>query len=110
MPDMSSLAQMMGQQPNGAPQASNNDGPGEATNASAQQGSIPQMPPGFNAGALAALKNDPAILAKRNDPAIAAFLDDLDQNGPEAAMRHMSNPVVMEVLMKLMNRSTSGEK
>jgi small glutamine-rich tetratricopeptide repeat-containing protein alpha len=49
-------------------------------------------------------RNSPEVLAARNDPDLQDFFNDVDREGPSAAMRHMSNPKVSQLLQSIMGR------
>lgn len=48
--------------------------------------------------------NSPEVLAARSDPDLQEFFHDVDTQGPSAAMRHMSNPKVSQMLQSIMSR------
>ncbi|KAF1792618.1 hypothetical protein GQ600_12501 [Phytophthora cactorum] len=45
-----------------------------------------------------------ALIAARSDPELAGFFRDVDSEGPSAAMRHMSNPKVSQLMQNVMSR------
>jgi hypothetical protein len=50
------------------------------------------------------LMNSPEMMAARSDPELQDFFRDMDAEGPSAAMRHMSNPKVSQLMQNLMSR------
>lgn len=48
------------------------------------------------------LMNSPQLAAARSDPDLRDFFNDVDTQGPSAAMRHMSNPKVSQLLQSVM--------
>ncbi|KAF1317455.1 Tpr repeat-containing protein, partial [Globisporangium splendens] len=50
------------------------------------------------------LMNSPELMAARSDPDLQDFFRDVDSEGPSAAMRHMSNPKVSQLLQNVMSR------
>lgn len=53
---------------------------------------------------MSGLMNSPELLAARSDPDLQEFFRDVDTQGPSAAMRHMSNPKVSQLLQNVMSR------
>jgi small glutamine-rich tetratricopeptide repeat-containing protein alpha len=60
-------------------------------------GGMPDM-----AGMANAFRNSPELMAARSDPDLQDFFRDVDQEGPSAAMRHMSNPKVSQLIQNAM--------
>lgn len=63
--------------------------------------------PGAGAGGMpdvSGLMNSPEMMAARSDPELQDFFRDMDSEGPSAAMRHMSNPKVSQLMQSLMSR------
>lgn len=52
---------------------------------------------------LSGLMNSPELAAARTDPDLQDFFRDVDSEGPSAAMRHMSNPKVSQLLQSVMS-------
>ncbi|KAI9906353.1 hypothetical protein PsorP6_016390 [Peronosclerospora sorghi] len=53
---------------------------------------------------LSGLMNSPELVAARSDPDLADFFRDIDNDGPSAAVRHMSNPKVSQLVQNVMSR------
>ncbi|CAI5734930.1 unnamed protein product [Hyaloperonospora brassicae] len=53
---------------------------------------------------MSSLMNSPELVAARSDPDLADFFRDVDSEGPSAAMRHMSNPKVSRLVQNMMPR------
>jgi small glutamine-rich tetratricopeptide repeat-containing protein alpha len=53
------------------------------------------------------LRNSPELAVLRTDPELAPFFRDIETGGMSAAMRHMSNPAIMQKLMKAMQSMNS---
>ncbi|KAG1684796.1 hypothetical protein DVH05_009403 [Phytophthora capsici] len=53
---------------------------------------------------MSGLMNSPELMAARSDPDLADFFRDVDSEGPSAAMRHMSNPKVSQLMQNVMSR------
>lgn len=49
------------------------------------------------------LMNSPELAAARSDPDLQDFFRDVDSEGPSAAMRHMSNPKVSQLVQSMMS-------
>lgn len=49
------------------------------------------------------LMNSPELAAARSDPDLQDFFRDVDSEGPSAAMRHMSNPKVSQLVQNMMS-------
>lgn len=49
------------------------------------------------------LMNSPVVAAARSDPDLREFFQDVDSQGPSAAMRHMSNPKVSQLMQSVMS-------
>lgn len=49
------------------------------------------------------LMNSPVLAAARSDPDLQEFFRDVDTQGPSAAMRHMSNPKVAQLMQSVMS-------
>ncbi|KAG6585129.1 Hsc70 cochaperone [Phytophthora cinnamomi] len=63
--------------------------------------------PGAGAGGMpdmSGLMNSPELVAARSDPDLQDFFRDVDSEGPSAAMRHMSNPKVSQLMQSVMSR------
>ncbi|EEY58285.1 uncharacterized protein PITG_00931 [Phytophthora infestans T30-4] len=52
---------------------------------------------------MSGLMNSPELVAARSDPDLADFFRDVDSEGPSAAMRHMSNPKVSQLMQNVMS-------
>lgn len=87
MQDPSMLSNLMGGLGGGAGAA--------APGAGAGAGGIPDM---------SGLMNSPELVAARSDPDLQDFFRDVDSEGPSAAMRHMSNPKVSQLMQSVMSR------
>ncbi|KAE9049016.1 hypothetical protein PR001_g3601 [Phytophthora rubi] len=62
--------------------------------------------PGAGAGGMpdmSGLMNSPELVAARSDPDLQDFFRDVDSEGPSAAMRHMSNPKVSQLMQSVMS-------
>ncbi|KAL3669765.1 hypothetical protein V7S43_005145 [Phytophthora oleae] len=98
-PQMMQMAQNMMQNPD----AINNlmgglggaGGAGAGAGAGGAGGGMPDM---------SGLMNSPELMAARSDPDLADFFRDVDSEGPSAAMRHMSNPKVSQLMQNVMSR------
>ncbi|GMF20788.1 unnamed protein product [Phytophthora lilii] len=70
-------------------------------------GAAPSAPAG-GAGSgtpdMSGLMNSPELVAARSDPDLQDFFRDVDNEGPSAAMRHMSNPKVSQLMQSVMSR------
>lgn len=66
-----------------------------AAGAGAGSGGMPDM---------SGLMNSPELMAARSDPDLQDFFRDVDAEGPSAAMRHMSNPKVSQLMQSMMSR------
>ncbi|OWZ15253.1 hypothetical protein PHMEG_00011147 [Phytophthora megakarya] len=53
---------------------------------------------------MSGIMNSPELIAARSDPDMADFFRDVDSEGPSAAMRHMSNPKVSQLMQSVMSR------
>ncbi|KAG3206812.1 hypothetical protein PC128_g548 [Phytophthora cactorum] len=70
-------------------------------------GAAPDAAPGGTGGGMPdmnGLMNSPELIAARSDPELAGFFRDVDSEGPSAAMRHMSNPKVSQLMQNVMSR------
>lgn len=70
--------------------------------AGAGAGAPPAPPSGMPD--MSGLMNSPELLAARNDPDLQEFFRDVDTQGPSAAMHHMSNPKVSQLLQNVMSK------
>ncbi|KAF4322722.1 hypothetical protein JM18_002545 [Phytophthora kernoviae] len=53
---------------------------------------------------MSGLMNSPEVMAARSDPDLQDFFRDVDSEGPSAAMRHMSNPKVSQLMQRMMGQ------
>uniref|UniRef100_K3WAR9 STI1 domain-containing protein n=1 Tax=Globisporangium ultimum (strain ATCC 200006 / CBS 805.95 / DAOM BR144) TaxID=431595 RepID=K3WAR9_GLOUD len=97
-PQMMQMAQNMMQNPEMLSSMMNNlggMGGGASPGAGGGAGGMPDM---------SRLMNSPELMAARSDPDLQDFFRDVDSEGPSAAMRHMSNPKVSQLLQNVMSR------
>ncbi|CAI5741749.1 unnamed protein product [Peronospora destructor] len=95
-PQMMQMAQNMMQSPDMLNNLMGGGGGGAASNAAGGAGSgMPDM---------SSLMNCPELVAARSDPDLADFFRDVDSEGPSAAMRHVSNPKVSQLMQRVMSR------
>ncbi|TMW60116.1 hypothetical protein Poli38472_000158 [Pythium oligandrum] len=100
-PAMMQMAQNVMQNPDMLSSMMNNlgGGGGGAGAGAGGAGGMPDM-----AGMANAIRNSPELMAARSDPDLQDFFRDVDQEGPSAAMRHMSNPKVSQLIQNAMAR------
>ncbi|KAF1318577.1 Tpr repeat-containing protein, partial [Globisporangium splendens] len=95
-PQMMQMAQNMMQNPEMLSSMMNNlGGMGGGAAAGAGGSGMPDV---------SRLMNSPELMAARSDPDLQDFFHDVDSEGPSAAMRHMSNPKVSQLLQNVMSR------
>ncbi|KAG7394468.1 hypothetical protein PHYBOEH_005168 [Phytophthora boehmeriae] len=103
-PQMMQMAQNMMQNPD----MINNLMGGMGGGAGAGAGAAPTAGAGGGAGSgmpdMSGLMNSPELMAARSDPDLQDFFRDVDNEGPSAAMRHMSNPKVSQLMQRMMSR------
>ncbi|KAL4168729.1 hypothetical protein KRP22_012125 [Phytophthora ramorum] len=95
-PQMMQMAQNMMQNPDmlsGLMGGLGGGGAGGAAPSGPGAGGMPDM---------SGLMNSPELVAARSDPDLADFFRDVDAEGPSAAMRHMSNPKVSQLMQTVM--------
>ncbi|ETV87304.1 hypothetical protein H257_00930 [Aphanomyces astaci] len=68
-------------------------------------GGAPDLSSLLTPEAIESFRHSPQVNAMRGDPVMAEFFDDMDQGGPQAAMRHMSNPAVAAKLQGLLSNN-----
>jgi hypothetical protein len=102
-PEMMRMAQDMMQNPDALSGLMGNLGGGG--------GAAPSAVPSAGAGGagsgtpdISGLMNSPELIDARSDPDLADFFRDVDSEGPSAAMRHMSNPKVSQLMQSVMSR------
>merc|ERR1740133_538065 len=66
--------------------------------------------PAVDPAMLERFRSNPGMEELRNDPEMAAFSADLQNGGPAAALKHMSNPKVMQKIMAAMPGAMQPEK
>ncbi|KAL7693739.1 putative Heat shock chaperonin-binding, tetratricopeptide-like helical domain superfamily [Plasmopara halstedii] len=93
-PQMMQMAQNLMQNPSMVNDMMGSLG-GANTNAPPRAGEMPDM---------SGLMNSPELIAARSDPDLTDFFRDVDSEGPSAAMRHMSNPKVSQLVQSVMSR------
>jgi len=64
--------------------------------------------PSMDPSMLERLRSSPRMAELRNDPEMAAFSEDMQTGGPAAAMKHLSNPRVMQKIMAAMSGDSDG--
>ncbi|KAG7387656.1 hypothetical protein PHYPSEUDO_013906 [Phytophthora pseudosyringae] len=94
-PQMMQMAQNMMQNPDMLNNLMGGAGGAAPSAGSAGSGGMPDM---------SGLMNSPELMAARSDPDLANFFRDVDNEGPSAAMRHMSNPKVSQLMQSVMSR------
>ncbi|GLE02548.1 hypothetical protein PINS_up011386 [Pythium insidiosum] len=97
-PAMMQMAQNMMQNPDMMSNMMNSMGGMGGGNAGGA-GGMPDV-----AGMANAFRNNPELMAARSDPDLQDFFRDVDNEGPSAAMRHMSNPKVSQLIQNAMAR------
>ncbi|RLN69681.1 hypothetical protein BBJ28_00019626 [Nothophytophthora sp. Chile5] len=137
MPDLSNLASMLGGGGGGLADLMNNPAMQQMASSMMQNPQMMQMaqnmmqnpdmlnnlmgglggggggaaPPAGAAGSgmpdMSGLMNSPELVAARSDPDLQDFFRDVDAEGPSAAMRHMSNPKVSQLMQSVMGRMQS---
>ncbi|OQR99269.1 hypothetical protein ACHHYP_07103 [Achlya hypogyna] len=65
-------------------------------------GGMPDLSSMLSPEMLESFRTNPQVNAMRGDPEMADFFRDMDAGGPQAAMRHMSNPAVAAKLQTLL--------
>lgn len=100
-PQMMQMAQNMMQNPDMLNNLMGNLG-GAGAGAGAASGAAPGA--GSGMPDLSGLMNSPELMAARSDPDLQDFFRDVDSEGPSAAMRHMSNPKVSQLMQRIMAR------
>ncbi|CAH0487610.1 unnamed protein product [Peronospora farinosa] len=103
-PQMMQMAQNMMQNPDmlsnlmgggGGAAATSNAGAASIAGAGGAGSGMPDM---------SSLMNSPELVEARLDPDLADFFRDVDSEGPSAAMRHVSNPKVSQLMQRVMSR------
>ncbi|ETI50719.1 hypothetical protein, variant [Phytophthora nicotianae CJ01A1] len=107
-PQMMQMAQNMMQNPQMMQMAQNMmQNPDMLNNLMGGLGGAGGPAPGAGAGGMpdmSGLMNSPELIAARSDPDLADFFRDVDNEGPSAATRHMSNPKVSQLMQNVMSR------
>ncbi|POM67975.1 Hypothetical protein PHPALM_15922, partial [Phytophthora palmivora] len=111
-PQMMQMAQSMMQNPQMMQMAQNMmQNPDMLNNLMGGLGGAGGGAPGAGAGGagsgmpdMSGVMNSPELIAARSDPDLADFFRDVDSEGPSAAMRHMSNPKVSQLMQSVMSR------
>ncbi|KDO33056.1 hypothetical protein SPRG_01871 [Saprolegnia parasitica CBS 223.65] len=99
-PQMMSMAQNMMQNPAMMSQMMGAMGGGGGAGAGA--GGMPDLSSMLTPEMMESFRTNPQVNAMRGDPVMADFFRDMDAGGPQAAMRHMSNPAVAAKLQTLL--------
>jgi small glutamine-rich tetratricopeptide repeat-containing protein alpha len=101
---MSGIAQQMMSDPNLMNQLSSlTGGAGEGGDSHAVTEEDSDASSGPDPSMLERLRTNPALQSLREDPELAEFFADMERGGMSAAMRHMSNPKIMQRVMSAMS-------